>query len=239
MDEEKRASHRKLSEILKSVPAGPFSRETLPHLENSEPSIPTELLNAMGSKDIRSGLATPAFMGIVLKPGEFQRIVLVSIGEKPLADDLESGKKVFGPTDEIDDSLSVDPSCMDEGIKKLLMSLLPDRSATTPALNARAARTANAAPQQSRNRSRKKLLHYSKSFLQHTTATEEISSRRHLRSRITWSPTPSSAPRLSVEHGTSLRRRGWQDRKRECLWSRVTRISAWGSLSGSGIPFCL
>lgn len=44
------ASHKKQSEIIKSVPAGPFTKEMLPKLEKPEQAIPPEDLDAMTNR---------------------------------------------------------------------------------------------------------------------------------------------------------------------------------------------
>lgn len=133
---EKSASHKKLSELIKSIPAGPFSKETLPKLERGEREIPKETLDRMGEMDLNHALSTPAMMGIVLKPREFQRVMLVRIGEKSLADELDSKGEVFGPSSEVDDSLSVSPDRIHHLLKELLqaMGLFRDRSAASTPL---------------------------------------------------------------------------------------------------------
>lgn len=132
---EKSASHKKLSELIKSIPAGPFSKETLPKLERSERGIPKETLNRMGEMDLGHALSTPAMMGIILKPREFQRVMLVRIGEGPLADELDQKGEVFGPSSDVDDSLDVSPDRIHHLLKELLqaMGMVGDRSmAATP-----------------------------------------------------------------------------------------------------------
>lgn len=136
---EKSASHRKLSEIIKSIPAGPFSKETLPKLERGERDIPKQTLNRMGEMDICQALSTPAMMGIVLKPHEFQRVVLVRIGETPLADELDQRGEVFGPTSEINSALNIQPDRVHHLLKELLqeMGFFRDRSVATAPLSRR------------------------------------------------------------------------------------------------------
>jgi mannose-6-phosphate isomerase-like protein (cupin superfamily)/intein/homing endonuclease len=136
---EKSASHKKLSEIIKAIPAGPFSKETLPRLERTERDIPRDVLDLMGSLPLSSALSTPAMMGMILKPREFQRILLVSIGEGPRADELDHRNMIFKHTDDIDDSLQVGEKHVDGRLKELLslMGLLRDRSAASHALHHR------------------------------------------------------------------------------------------------------
>lgn len=142
----KSASHAKLSEIIKSLPAGPFTKETLPKLESAEKDIPNDVLDNMSSLPLGSALSTPTMAGMVLKPREFQRMVLMSIGERPLADDLDNKGMTFGQTNDVDDSIPLNESSVDDGLMNLLcrLGLVRDRSAAGPALGARSATSASA-----------------------------------------------------------------------------------------------
>jgi len=95
----------------------------LPRLEKGESSIPNKALDEMGKMDLTEALSTPAMMGIVLKPHEFQRVMLVRIGEKPLADELDRKGEVFGPSSDVDESLQVNPDRIDRALKDLLQAL--------------------------------------------------------------------------------------------------------------------
>jgi hypothetical protein len=142
----KSASHAKLSEIIKSLPAGPFTQETLPRLESAEKDIPNDVLDTMGGLPTESALSTPTMAGMVLKPREFQRMILVSIGERPLADDLDSKGMTFGNTDDVDESIQLNEGSVDNGLMDILrrLGLVRDRSAAAPALSARSATSASA-----------------------------------------------------------------------------------------------
>lgn len=139
---EKSASHRKLSEIIKTIPAGPFSKETLPKLERGERAIPKDTLDRMGEMDLNHALSTPAMMGIVLKPREFQRVMLVRIGAKSMADELDQKGEVFAPSSEVDETLDVHPERVHHLLKELLqaMGFLNDRSAAATPLSRRSER---------------------------------------------------------------------------------------------------
>jgi hypothetical protein len=136
---QKSASHRKVSELIKSIPAGPFTKKTLPRLEKNERDIPNEMLDRMGDMDLKDALSTPAMMGIILKPREFQRVMLVRIGEKSLADELDQKGEVFGPSSDIDESLEMSPTS-NSLLKELLLALnlFRDRSAAHMLLSRRA-----------------------------------------------------------------------------------------------------
>jgi hypothetical protein len=138
LSQEKRAFHSKISELLKEVPAGPFREETLPKLEVQEKQIPTDMLDHMAQKGLGPALATSCMMGIVLKPQEFQRLVLMRMGEKPLADTMDEQNVVFPPSQETDSSVGVNPAAADEELKQLLMPLLAARSIAAPLMKERA-----------------------------------------------------------------------------------------------------
>ncbi len=144
----KSASHAKLSEIIKNIPAGPFSKETLPKLEKIEKDIPNEILDIMGNLSLGSALSTPTMAGMILKPREFQRIILINIGEKPLADELDSKKMTFNQTKDTDDSIPIDEGLVNSSIMGILNSLglIKDRSAADSSLKKRsiAVKDANA-----------------------------------------------------------------------------------------------
>ena len=135
----KSASHAKLSEIIKSIPAGPFTQETLPKLERAERDIPNNVLDQMGGMDLSSALSTSSMAGMVLKPREFQRMILIRIGERPLADDLDSKGMTFPRSNEVDESIPLNESSVDSGLMGILsqLGLIKDRSAAAPALSRR------------------------------------------------------------------------------------------------------
>jgi hypothetical protein len=136
----KSASHRKMGELIKSVPAGPFTKETLPRLEQTEQDIPPEVLDSMADSGPAAAASTAGMMGIVLKPREFQRIMLVGMGDRGLADELDAKNMTFGPTQEVDESIPVDQGLSDERLQQLLQSsgAVRNRSIASPALQRRA-----------------------------------------------------------------------------------------------------
>jgi hypothetical protein len=132
----KSASKKKLSEILKDIPAGPFTKETLPKLESSEKDIPKDVLDIMGNMGLGPALSTPSMMGMVLKPHEFQRIILARMGDSDMADRLDSEHKTLPEVDEHDDSLPIEPGMVDDRLTELLnlMGMMKDRSAASKPL---------------------------------------------------------------------------------------------------------
>lgn len=132
----KSASHRKLSEIIKEVPAGPFFERDLPRVEKAEANLPRHVLDQLAAQPLGDALAAPSALGIVLKPQEFQRIILIQIGERPLADQLGMGN-VFGHSDAVDECSMSPMGGVSELLKQLLMPFLAARSCATPILKRR------------------------------------------------------------------------------------------------------
>jgi len=120
------------AEITKHV-ASSF-RRNLPTLTSHEPDLPEEVQNRM-SENPRDSLRTAGSMGIVLKPHEFQRMMIRNLGRPELADDLDSKGLTFRPGAEPSDF-----RLGDSIVPKILEALLPlmrGRSAMTPALGQR------------------------------------------------------------------------------------------------------
>lgn len=84
---------------------------------------------------------------MVLKPREFQRILLVRMGESDLADQLDSKNTVFPSSQEKGFSPILHQGLVDEDLKKLLMLFLGERSSAAPALQKRV-QTASKKPAQ-------------------------------------------------------------------------------------------
>jgi hypothetical protein len=124
----KTSSKRKLGELIKQVPAGTFASQKLPLIEASEPTISRDLLDEMAGHDVGTCCSTSGMLGIVLKPREFQRIILVRMGEGGLADELDSQQKVFKQVRGFDDSVPYDREFIDDRLVALLSSLLRERT---------------------------------------------------------------------------------------------------------------
>jgi len=92
---EKEGSHKKLSEILKDIPAGSFSMKRLPGMTKKEPTISKKKLEKMSAHPLSAVLGATSAMGFVLKPEEFQHLVLTKMGESDLADRLSLSNEVF------------------------------------------------------------------------------------------------------------------------------------------------
>lgn len=136
---QKSASHAKLSEITKIVPAGPFRKAMLPTLEKVEGDLPKETIEKMAEHEMSAALSTSASLGIVLKPHEFQRLILVKLGESQLADRLAEQNITLPPTQKIDNTYAVfDTRDVVEKLAAHLLPFVPARSIAGSVLEKRA-----------------------------------------------------------------------------------------------------
>jgi len=136
---QKRASHSKGAEIIKDTVPSQFGSKAVP-LENIEPDLPNEVLDRLGESDLSEALSTPSSMGILLKPREFQRITIVRLGNKPLADEMDGNGQVFSPATDIDRSVPMGADRFSPSLKDLLMPFLSNRSCFDPVIKRRIVR---------------------------------------------------------------------------------------------------
>jgi len=93
----------------------------------AEPTLPRELLDGLAkTRALPSIFSTMLGMGIFPKPLEVQRIVLVHIGKKPLADELEKNNEVFDYESECE-PLPI-PESFDDSLSRILIPYLAERS---------------------------------------------------------------------------------------------------------------
>lgn len=139
----------KVADIEKKVPASdpPSSQESLKDLargimevKSREPSLPRPLLNRLGSYPLADSMSTLAMLGILPKPAEFQRIVLVSLGAGSAADALDARGEAFDPmscpcpTSEHEARLGLSARAFSPMVLQLLLPHLPSRSYMLPHL---------------------------------------------------------------------------------------------------------
>jgi hypothetical protein len=126
----------KHGEIDKDVAPSYFAGKAVPMMTKNEPDIPEKLLNGMGCLPLDKVLSTTAGMGMVLKPREFQRITLVQLGKKDLADDLDDRGVVFQKST-CSDSMDMGRESFMPSLMKILLPLLAMRSALGPVVERR------------------------------------------------------------------------------------------------------
>ena len=86
----------KLADLVKQVPAMGMKR-----LADAERPLPSKILDGLATENrLPALLGALSSLGIVLKPQEFQRIVMVRMGMQDRVDRLDDKGLVFRPTDE-------------------------------------------------------------------------------------------------------------------------------------------
>lgn len=126
----------KEGEIVKDVVPSQFAGKAVPLLTQSEKSLPNDLLDTMGSLPTEQALSTATGLGFVLKPHEFQRIILVRMGMRKAADDLDE-KKLVIPKVESEEHMTMGPEFFSSILARLLLPFLLQRSMLGPMIEQR------------------------------------------------------------------------------------------------------
>jgi hypothetical protein len=126
----------KHSDIFKDVNSLPMGR-AVPMLVGKDPDMPRPIINRLAkSDDLGRDLGQMGGMGIVLKPSEFQRTLLMRAGQPRLADELDDANHVFdhnNPKIIRSMRISVSPSGgASPDMMEMLRPILEHRSAITP-----------------------------------------------------------------------------------------------------------
>ena len=133
IDKQSAEEIKKKAEIIKQIRSN-FSKN-LPGMTSMEQDIPNDVLARMAQCPSEA-LGTAGSLGIVLKPREFQRTIIISRGRPDLADDLDRACSCFKPGA----SPSRDFSLSNMIIPKILEALAPligARSSFGPPLHRR------------------------------------------------------------------------------------------------------
>jgi len=133
---EKVAARGKVATIIKRVPS--MSAKIMPKAFSGEPSLPRPMLDSLAEHPLKKILTSTASSGIVLKPKEYQRVILIRMGKRPLADRLDRAGTVFSPTSGMDRSVSLGNPLDHVGkIRDLIAPMLGRRSMFEPMLTKR------------------------------------------------------------------------------------------------------
>lgn len=133
---EKLANKQKLSNMVKNLPA--ISAKVMPGITGQEPNLPAELLDRLAQKPLPSVTTTLSASGIVLKPAEYQRIVLMKMGQADKAARLAKLGSVFRPNGRADHSIRyLDARHYDVDVRDMAIPYLEKRSAFDPVLSRR------------------------------------------------------------------------------------------------------
>jgi hypothetical protein len=131
----KSASEIKAGEIIKDVVPSQFGGKAVP----AKDDLPNDILDTLGKGDLSEALSTPTIMGMLIRPREFQRITIISMGNKPLADDLDEKGIVF-PHSHEEEPMEMGSGHFSDVIKNMLMPFMEGRSSLEPVAKRRAIR---------------------------------------------------------------------------------------------------
>lgn len=126
----------KQSEIIKDVIPSQFAGKAVPLLTKQEPDFPEDILKAFSRIPIEKTLSTTAGMGMVLKPKEFQRIVMALLGKGELGKDYDKKGIVFSKSDEKEE-MKFGPDDFMPILARLLLPFMASRSALGPIIEKR------------------------------------------------------------------------------------------------------
>lgn len=131
----KRAAEKQ-GEIDKEVKPNLPPGKAVPLLTKSEADLPENMLDALSSVPISKALSTLTGLGMLLRPREFQKVVLTHAGHGALAKDLESKNAVFPKSDE---EIGAGMGAKDflPALARLLSPAMVDRSALGPIIERR------------------------------------------------------------------------------------------------------
>lgn len=126
----------KASEITKDVVPSQFVAKAVPVLSRAEEDLPRDLLDAMGTLPTEQALSTSAGLGIILRPHEFQRVMLLRLGLRSQADELDAQGGVF-PACDTRDSMLMGSEFFHPALAALLLPWLAARSMLGPFIEKR------------------------------------------------------------------------------------------------------
>ena len=152
----KKASSEKTADIYKKVPSLDEERKEkvvdlanqCEEIKSTEPEIPQNTLqNLAEKKPLKSILASLLSLGIMPKPKEFQRIVLIKLGKQELADRLDKYgidfMSTMGDPSLTCDDINFSHDDVDMEIIEKVAKFIPDRSCFVPFLYDRLEKIAN------------------------------------------------------------------------------------------------
>lgn len=130
-------------EILTETP-NPRLEAAVAGLQSYEPSMPKAVIKKLASFPLGEALSTLSYSGVLLKPGEFQSLVLENSGQGKLAEDLEAkgielpviGAQDVGAVVEADTTL-ISPDLVKRAAFEAFEDFVPHRSIYEPYIHER------------------------------------------------------------------------------------------------------
>lgn len=131
-----KVASEKAGELDKKIEPNLPPGKAVPLLTRHEEDLPPEMMSALCSVPLSRGLSTTAGLGLVLRPREFQRIVLSHMGQGKKADELERKGITFSKSeDDIPAGLSA--SEFMPALARMLLPVMGGRSALGPIIEKR------------------------------------------------------------------------------------------------------
>lgn len=127
---------QKRGEIDKRVIPSQFAGKAVPLLTRCEPHLPDGELDRMSTIPPDNLLSTLGGMGVLLRPREFQRLTLLQLGQRGLADDLDQRGEVFEKSED-SESMGVAPEKYLPPLAQILAPLMAQRSLLAPEIENR------------------------------------------------------------------------------------------------------
>jgi len=124
------------AEIIKDITSD-LAAKIAPGIAASDPPIPSPVLNRMARFPLPEVLSTTSGLGIILRPAEFQRIILIQMQQPGLADAFEAAGTVFPRSSGVT-PMGMSPDSFLPALLPLLLPYFFQRSALAPAIHARA-----------------------------------------------------------------------------------------------------
>lgn len=131
-----KAAEKKQADIVKDVVPDQFADGAAIAVSKADRDLPEDVLNSLSLRPLKKSLSTSGALGIVLRPREFQRVSLSSIGRGDLADYLDDRNIVFPRTEERL-PLGLGEDHFAEDLLRVLLPLLMSRSALAPSVERR------------------------------------------------------------------------------------------------------
>ncbi len=126
----------KQGEITKDVVPSQFAGKAIPALTEAEQDLPSDVLDSLASVPLEQALSTPTGLGIILRPREFQRIILIQLNMRPVADQMDALGAVF-PSSSMSESMRMGPEFFHAALARMLLPFLMERSLLGPYIEKR------------------------------------------------------------------------------------------------------
>lgn len=131
---------QKRGEMDKDVIPSQFAGKAVPVLTRGEEDLPNAVMDRLSAVPPDNLLSTLGGMGILLRPREFQRITLIQLGSRDLADDMDRRKEVFERSDDTED-MGVSPKKFLPALAEMLAPFMAARSLLAPEIERRVVMT--------------------------------------------------------------------------------------------------